>query len=261
MPGASEGVRIARYARYVILVALLVATAPPPARGYVEAPVSDAGVIVGQARFVGEPVPADPIPVRKNVDVCGEHKPSEALVVGPNKGVRNTVVYLEGVERGKKAADFALDNAKCLFVPHVSAVMVGAKIRIRNSDAILHNTHGFHDKLTVFNVALPNRDQVIDITQRIKKVGVIDVQCDAHTHMRAWIVVRDNPYFAVTNDEGRFRITEVPPGRYKLTAWHEGWVVTGKDKDGRPVYDAPRVVTREVTVPPKGEVTVDVELK
>jgi hypothetical protein len=79
--------------------------------------------------------------------------------------------------------------------------------------------------------------------------------------MRAWLVVRDNPYFAVTDESGRFRITDVPPGRYKLTAWHEGWVVTGKDKDGRPLYDAPRVVTREVTVPAHGEVAVDFELK
>jgi hypothetical protein len=102
---------------------------------------------------------------------------------------------------------------------------------------------------------------VVDITQRIKKAGVIDVQCDAHTHMRAWIVVRDNPYFAVTDDTGQFRIGEVPPGRYKVVAWHEGWVVTGKDKDGRPVYDAPRVLTQDVTVPPKGEVTLDFELR
>jgi hypothetical protein len=113
----------------------------------------------------------------------------------------------------------------------------------------------------VFNIAQPLKDQVIDITQRIKKVGVIDLQCDAHTHMRAWMVVRDNPYFAVTDDHGQFRITDVPPGRYKVVAWHEGWVVTGKDKDGRPVYDAPRVLIQEVTIPAKGEVRLDFEIK
>jgi plastocyanin len=223
--------------------------------------VADGGALVGRVRFAGEPVKGEPLPVRKNTDVCGDTKPFQALVVGPNKGVRNTVVYLEGVERGKKPADFELDNAKCLFVPHVSAVMAGARVRIKNGDPILHNTHGFHDRVTVFNVALPNKDQVVDITQRIKKPGVIDVQCDAHTHMRAWIVVRDNPYFAVTDDEGRFRIGEVPPGRYRVVAWHEGWVVTGKDKDGRPLHDPPRLLTQEITIPPKGEATLDFELK
>ncbi len=248
-------------ARFLLLAWLGLLAVPLPAIvGYVEVPVVDGGAVVGRVRLHGEPVKGEPVPVRKNIDVCGESKPSQALLVGADGGVKNTVVYLEGVERGKKPADFELDNAKCLFVPHVSAVMVGAKVRVKNADPILHNTHGFADRLTVFNIALPYRDQVVDITQRIKKVGVIEVQCDAHTHMRAWIVVRDNPYFAVSDDSGQFRIADVPAGRYKLVAWHEGWLVTGRDKDGRPVYDAPRVVTREVTVPARGEVTVDLDL-
>jgi plastocyanin len=228
---------------------------------YVEVPGPHGGVVVGRVRFAGEPPRGEPIPVRKNIEVCGEHAPWQALVVGPGKGVRNTVVYLEGVERGKKPVEFELDNAKCLFVPHVSAVMAGARVRIKNTDPVLHNTHGLLDRLTVFNIALPNKGQTVDITQRLKKTGVVEVQCDAHTHMRAWIVVRDNPYFAVTDDAGLARIGQVPAGRYRVVAWHEGWVVTGKDKDGRPVYDAPRVLSQEVTVPAEGEVAVDFELK
>jgi plastocyanin len=253
--------RARRPAAILALLALALAGAPRPAPAYVEAPVPDGGAVVGRVRFAGEPPRLSALAVRKNTDVCGEHKPAEALVVGPGGGVRNTVVYVEGVERGKRPPEFELDNARCLFVPHVSAVMAGAKVRIRNADPVLHNTHGFLDRLTVFNVALPNKDQVVDITQRIKKLGVVEVLCDAHTHMRAWIVVRDNPYFAVTDDGGRFRIAEVPPGQYRVTAWHEGWVVTGKDKDGRPVHDPPRVLTQEVTVPARGEVSVEFQLK
>jgi plastocyanin len=247
--------------RRLVTFLLAALAVPAGALGYVEAPVPDGGTLAGRVRFVGEPPRGEPIPVRKNIDVCGESKPSEALLVGPKGGVKNTVVYLEGVERGKKPSELEIDNVKCLFVPHVAAVMVGARVRVRNADPILHNTHGFHDRLTVFNIAQPIKDQAIDITQRIRKVGVIDVQCDAHTHMRAWLVVRDNPYFAVTDDEGRFRIGDIPPGRYRVVAWHEGWVVTGKDKDGRPVYDAPRVLTQEVTIPARGEAAVEFELR
>jgi hypothetical protein len=256
-PGRCRRGRLAPF----LLATLLLAPTAGPALAYEEAPVIDGGVLTGRVRFAGEPPKAEPIPVRKNLEVCGERAPGQALLVGPDRGVRNTVVYLEGVERGRKPADFELDNARCLFVPHVSAVMLGGKARIKNSDPVLHNTHGLLDRLTVFNIALPNRGQVVPITQRIRKPGVIDVQCDAHTHMRAWIVVRDNPYFAVTDDGGQFRIDQVPPGRYRVAAWHEGWVVTGRDKDGRPVYDAPRLLTQEVTVPAKGEVTVDFELR
>jgi uncharacterized protein (DUF983 family) len=239
----------------------LAAAMPNFAASYVASPVPDGGTVTGRVRFAGEPVAGEPIRVRKNVEVCGDSKAFQALIVGSDKGVGNTVVYLEGVTRGKPAPELELDNARCLFVPHVSAVMAGARVRVKNADPVLHNTHGLLDRLTVFNVALPNRDQVVDITQRIKKVGVVEVLCDAHTHMRAWIVVRDNPYFAVTDDGGRFRITDVPPGQYRMVAWHEGWVLTGRDKDGRPVYDAPRVLTREVTVPARGEAAVDFELR
>src|SRR4029453_17412716 len=126
-----------------------------PSAAYVEAPVPDGGVLAGRVRFAGTLPSAEPLAVRKNTDVCGEHKPSQALVVGPTKGGKGTIVALEGIERGKRPADFELDNAKCLFVPHVSAVMAGAKVRIKNSDPVLHNTHGFLDRLTVFNIALP----------------------------------------------------------------------------------------------------------
>jgi hypothetical protein len=245
----------------VLAVGLGLSGVARPSGSYVEAPVPDGGILTGRVRFAGEPPKGDPLAVRKNTDVCGEHKPFQALVLGPGKGVKGTVVALEGVGRGKRAPEFELDNAKCLFVPHVSAVMAGAKVRIRNSDPVLHNTHGFLDRLTVFNVALPIKDQVVPIGHLIKKVGVVEVLCDAHTHMRAWIVVRDNPYFAVSDENGQFRIDEIPPGRYRVTAWHEGWLVTGKDKDGRPVYDPPRVLTQEVTVPAKGEVAVEFELK
>jgi plastocyanin len=251
----------ARVVGLVLAAGLGLTAVARPSAPYVEAPVPDGGVLIGRVRFAGEPPPGEPVVVRKNTDVCGEHKPSQALVVGPGNGVKGTVVALEGVERGKRAPEFELDNAKCLFVPHVSAVMAGAKVRIRNSDPILHNTHGFLERVTVFNIALPTKDQAIDVTQRIKKPGVVEVVCDAHTHMRAWILVRDNPYFAVSDDNGQFRIDEIPPGRYRVTAWHEGWLVTGKDKDGRVLYDPPRVLTREVTVPAKGEVAVEFELK
>lgn len=248
-----------RGARRALAGALVVL--PLAAPGYVEGPIPDGGTLVGRVRFAGEAVQGEPIPVRKNADVCGGTKPSEVLLLGPERGVKNTVVYLEGVERGKRAPELELDNAQCVFVPHVSVVAAGARTRVKNADPILHNTHGFQDRVTVFNVALPNKDQAVDITARLRKPGAIEVLCDAHTHMRAWVLVRDNPYFAVTDESGQFRIAEIPPGRYRVVAWHEGWVVTGRDKDGRPVYEPPRLLSQEVTVPARGEVTLNFELR
>jgi plastocyanin len=213
-------------------------------------------------RFNG-PVPKlEPIPVNKNRDVCGDQKASEALVVGPDRGVKGTVILVEGITRGKKSTgDVVVDNNKCLFVGHVAAAMAGDRVRVKNSDAILHNTHGFLGKPTVFNLALPNKDQMIDVTRRLTKPGVVRVLCDAHPHMFAWLIVHDSPYLAVTDDRGAFRIEGIPPGTWKVTMWHEGFRPQGIDKDGRPLYDEPRTVSKDVTIAPKSTATVEFELK
>src|SRR5262249_52569336 len=170
---------------------------------YEEAAVADGGVVSGVVKFVGTPPRLEPIAVNKNRDVCGDAKPSEALVVGAGGGVKGSVILIEGVTRGKKAkSDVVVDNHKCLFVSHVSATVPGERVRVKNSDPILHNTHGFLGKPTVFNLALPNKDQMIDITKRLTKPGVVRVLCDAHPHMFGWLVVHDSPYVAVTDDSG-----------------------------------------------------------
>jgi len=245
-------------------VALALALSWPVGAGaaYEEVAGADGGVVSGVVKFVGTAPKLEPIAVNKNRDVCGEKKPSEALVLGAGGGVKGSVILIEGVTRGKKSkGDVVIDNHHCAFVSHVSAAMTGDRVRVRNSDAVLHNTHGFLGKPTVFNLALPNRGQMIDITKRLGKPGAVHVLCDAHPHMFGWLVVHDSPYVAVTDDGGAFRIEGVPPGTWKVTMWHEGFRAKGVDKDGRPAYDEPRTVTKAITLAPKGAATVEFELK
>jgi len=237
--------------------------------GYEEVEVRDGGVGAGVVRFGGSPPRLEPIRVNKNREVCGESKDSEALVVGPEGGVRGSVVRIEGVSRGKKPeGELILDNHRCLFVPHVGAVMAGGRARVKNSDSVLHNTHGYHvaagsggGKQTAFNLALPSAGQVIDITRKLTRPGPVRVLCDAHPHMFAWLYVHDSPYVTVTDERGAFRIAGVPPGTYRVTMWHEGFRPRGLDRDGRPRYDEPRTVTRGVTIAPRATATIDFELK
>jgi plastocyanin len=246
-----------------LLAALLVtAGLAGPAAAYEIVTVPDGGTLAGVVKFTGVSPKLEPVAVNKNRDVCGAQKESEALVLGADRGVRGSVILLEGVARGKKpGAEVVLDNHRCVFVSHVSAVMAGERARVKNSDAILHNTHGFLGKPTVFNLALPNREQMIEITKRLTRAGVVRVVCDAHPHMSAWMIVHDNPYYAVTDERGAFRIDGIPPGTYKVMMWHEGFRPRGLDKDGRPLFDEPHTVTKDVTIGPKALATVDFELK
>jgi len=245
------------FAALVLILAL-----PCFAAAYEEIAVKDGGALSGRVKFAGTPPTLEPLAVNKNRDVCGDRKPSEALVIGTDGGVRGAVIFLEGVTKGKKpTGEVLLDNHKCLFVGHVTATMVGTKARVKNSDGILHNTHGFLAKTTVFNLALPNRDQMIDITKRLNKPGVVRVLCDAHPHMFAWMIVHDSPYVTVTDEHGAFKLDAIPAGTYKVTMWHEGFRAKGVDKDGRPTYDEPRTITKDMTIAPNGAATLDFELR
>ena len=243
----------------LLAVALL---APMPAGAYEALTVTDSGSLTGTVKFTGAAPKPEPLRVGKNRDVCGDEKESEALVLGVDRGVRGSVILLEGVTRGKQGGpDVVIDNHRCVFVHHVSAMMPSERTRVKNSDPVVHNSRGVVGKTTVFNLALPNKDQMIEVTKRLTKPGVVRVLCDAHPHMSAWMIVHDSPYYAVSDERGAFKIDGIPPGPYKVTMWHEGFHPRGVDKDGRLLYEAPHTIRRDVTIPAKGTATVDFELK
>ena len=189
-------------------------------RGYAydEGKVVDGGTIEGRVVFNGAVADRDIIP-NKNVDVCGGPREEPLIEVGPDKGVKDAAVYLVGVAKGKPWPEPEkppeLDNIKCRFVPDVQIVRPGP-LDVVNKDPVLHNTHGYYGKRTVFNLALPNEGQ--DIKTDLPRPGVVRVDCDAHGWMLGWIYVVDNPYYALTDADGKFSITDVPPGSYKLVA-------------------------------------------
>jgi uncharacterized membrane protein len=80
---------------------------------------------------------------------------------------------------------------------------------------------------TVYNLALPFKDQVIEKLNRV--AGLIDVKCDAHPWMRAYIYSSRHPYVAITDASGNFEIKDIPPGKYKVRVWHEGFEEVSKE--------------------------------
>lgn len=204
-----------------LVTALAAAAFPDPAKAYQVVTVSDGGTIKGKVVYQGD-VPAKKIIPTKDRETCGEARDEPEIVVGADKGVQDAVVYLKGVEKGKPLQKPAkkpeIVNRACRFEPHVQAFPVGTVV-IVNSDPVMHNTHGFLGKQTVFNVALPVKGQRVE--KPLTKPGIMRVECDTHGWMLAWVYAADNPYYAVTRKDGTFSITDVPPGSYTLVAWHE----------------------------------------
>ena len=134
----------------------------------------------------------------------------------------------EGIKEGKAAPkkDLVMDNVGCRFEPLVGITYVKSNYIIKNSDPLLHNTslgkwvrEGV--RRTVYNLALPFKDQVIKKPNRV--AGLINVKCDAHPWMRATIYSSRHPYVALTDANGNFEIKDIPPGKYKVRVWHEGF--------------------------------------
>jgi plastocyanin len=241
---------------------LLLAAAAAPAPAYEVAPVTDGGTLTGLVRFAATAPRPPALPVSRRHDACGDEAAAEALVVGADRGVRDGVVLLEGVARGKKPeGELVLETRHCLFAPHVTATMAGERVHVKNGDGLVHNPQGLRGRTAIFNVALPGREQTIDVTRRLTGPGVVRVVCGAHPHMAAWIVVHDSPYVAVSDERGAFRIDGIPPGRYRVTLWHAGYRARGLDKDGRALYEPPHTVTKDVRIGPRATATVDFELK
>jgi hypothetical protein len=231
-----------------LLVTWALAVGPgPSADAYDAVQVTDGGTIQGKVVFQGPPPPKKKVIPTKDKEACGSApRDVDQILLGSDKGVQEAVVYLKAVEKGKAwekpAKPPEINNVKCDFNPHVQVIPAG-DIEIVNSDPVLHNTHGFLDKLTVFNVALPNQGQ--RIAKPLRRPGLVRVECDAHGWMLGWIYVADNPYYAVSAKDGTFTIKDVPPGSYTLVAWQE---YTG-------------AVEVPVTVKAKEVVSTPVELK
>lgn len=151
---------------------------------------------------------------------------TQFYVVGPNKGLKDVVVYITSV-KGKPAAASAepivLDQKGCEYAPYIFAVQTGQKILVRNSDPapIVHNVHATP---TVsgnkeFNQAQPagQADFGLSFTDAEE---FLKFKCDVHSWMFSYVTVVDNPYFAVTGKDGSFKIANVPPGKYTIEAIH-----------------------------------------
>jgi hypothetical protein len=175
---------------------------------------SGEGVIQGRIIFSGQAPVMKTIPGSPLVS-------DESIIVGPRNGLRNVIVFLVDAPKPTFVlqSPAILDQVKCVYIPHVLAVQTGQTLRLKSSDAMMHNVHLKCLVNPDANYGFPGIGQR-DITLASPE-SPFAVRCDVHPWMNAWIGVFDHPWFAVTGEDGTFTIEHVPPGRYTLAAWQE----------------------------------------
>jgi plastocyanin len=188
---------------------------------YTTADVAGGGSITGRVTLTGTKPDLPPEKRDKNPEVCGTTFPNQTLQVSDSGGIKFAIVYLKDITQGKALTPGAaeLNQEKCAYHPHTQAIPVGTTLTVLNSDPILHNVHAYLQASTVFNYAMPLKGQ--KIPKKLSKAGFVKLKCDVHSWMNGAIGVMDNPYYAVTDDNGAFTIDGVPPGSYTLAVWHE----------------------------------------
>lgn len=160
----------------------------------------------------------------------------------------NVIVSVEGVETSKEALQAVLDSRPMpvidqkdmKFRPHVLPVLVGEEVGFPNSDPLFHNVYS-SSKLKAFNLGMYPQGESKELA--FDEPGVIELFCNVHSEMKAYLVVKEHPYFTGLERDGTFHLDGIPPGTYTLHAWHP------KAQDA----------TAQVTIESGANVEVDVE--
>jgi len=197
-----------------------------------------AGNITGTITLKGTPPGELQITKAKEDINCGKlHTTTPTThhwVVGPKGELANVVVMLKGMDgksTGASAPPAELDQKGCEYVPSILAVQTGQKLVVKNSDPVLHNVHTVSAAgNTDHNLAQMAGGPDLSFTF-VKPENFLKFKCDVHDWMYAWVTVVDHPYFAVTDNDGKFIIKGVPPGKYTVQAFHRKAAPNGMEKE------------------------------
>ncbi|HET8721695.1 MAG TPA: carboxypeptidase regulatory-like domain-containing protein, partial [Nitrospira sp.] len=241
----------------ILIAALAFIFVYTAAYGYEETTVSDGGTLVGTVTLEGAvPKPKGyNLVTLPDQYYCGRISDGQGwrilqpFQVGPSGEFREVVVYLEGIDKGKPFDDggsMHIEARDCQFVPFTTVVRDDQTVSVVNMDPVMHDIQAYETShlgaRVLFNVPLPMNPQhprnfkdrseaalyhkhmagapTKQLVNLSKGRRVFVMQCGFHAYMESWGVAVTNPYFAKTDEHGRFTISDVPPGTYKLVLWH-----------------------------------------
>ena len=195
-----------------LIGALMVLLEGIPSAHSVRPVAPETGSVGGQVHIVSKPsrrLPSAGAYPTRTVSVAVEHDAPE---------LANVVVFVKATATPARAARAAIRQKGEEFLPHVLAVPVGSTVEFPNDDLIFHNVFSL-SKAATFDLGRYPRGQ--SKSRTFMAPGIVKVYCHLHSHMNAVIRVFDHPYFAMPDQQGRFRIDGLAPGSYDVVAWHE----------------------------------------
>ena len=202
----------------------ILAAGPVSAAKYKVVEVADGGSISGRVTLNGTAPAPEILKIDEDVEACGGDRPSDELLVNGSGGIQNVVVAIENISSGKDwemPAEFTYDQQKCTFVPRIMVIKPKMAGSVLNSDSVGHNFHTISKGVFNINKKIQPGSQLAITDKKIRRSGLVDAKCDIHSWMGGAWWVADNPYTVISDTDGNFSLTNVPPGKYKIVIWHE----------------------------------------
>lgn len=191
------------------------------------------GTISGMVRLVGPPPSIPTVLPQMDFDMCGSvARPTQSLLLGSNQTVRNVIVYLAGYAQNNPSngtnGAIIVDQRDCEFVPRIQIARSGVPLILKNSDPILHvvridlmsSTNG---PRTLLRTATPyaGYEKVYQVLNFREPTLLQLTSGNGHEWMAAYIAIMPHSWAAITDENGRFTLHNVPAGAHKIYAWHE----------------------------------------
>lgn len=199
------------------------AAAAAPAAAAVSA---DAATLTGLVKFEGAAPKMGAIQMSADPYCQSQHSTpatDEDVVAGPGGELANVFVYIKDIKGNFPAPStpVVIDQKGCQYHPHVNAVMVGQPLQIKNDDATLHNVHAMPVANSQFNEGQPVQGMVSTKHLDKPEMTPFKIKCDVHGWMKSYMAVMPHPFYSVSQANGTFTISNLPPGQYTVVAWHE----------------------------------------
>ena len=182
------------------------------------------GTIEGKVTYIGTPPKMKPIDMSKEPACQKEHNPpelSQNVVTGPGNAFRYVVVYISAGEKSPEVPveTVRFDQKGCMYAPHILPVQAGQILQIYSDDPLSHNIHPRPKLNPEWNKAQPAGS--MPINTKWDTPEFIEVKCDIHAWMHAYIAVLKTSHYAVTDGTGSFSLKDIAPGNYTVTSWQE----------------------------------------
>ena len=195
-----------------------------PSQPYRPVSVTSGARLTGTVDFSG-PLPSDSIVVvPPATQGCGQLT-SVRTVERSGTKIGDAIVWLADIRAGKALPierRFELANEGCLLSPRVQAVFAPGTLNMASQDVAMHTNHIIDVATGELAGVAPFNDngEVVPFDRLLKKPAQLEITCQLHPWAKAWILVFDHPYFAVTEKNGSFTIPDIPAGTYRVKAWH-----------------------------------------